>query len=62
MYNNKSLEQIFQHSYWNDLHSSLDNKTTDQHNPRIRRCAEKCGKGLETVKSENTDLRKELNA
>jgi MoaA/NifB/PqqE/SkfB family radical SAM enzyme len=58
--NNKSLQEIFEHPYWNDLHDSFNNKTTDNNNPRIRRCAEKCGKGVDTVKSENTDLRKEL--
>jgi len=45
--NNKSLQDIFDHPYWNDLHDSFNNKTTDTTNPRIRRCAEKCGKGLD---------------
>jgi len=45
--NNKSLQDIFDHPYWNDLHDSFNNKTTDTTNPRIRRCAEKCGQGLE---------------
>lgn len=45
--NNKSLQDIFDHPYWNDLHDSFNNTTTDTTNPRIRRCAEKCGQGLE---------------
>lgn len=57
--NNKSLQEIFEHPYWNDLHDSFNNKTTDNNNPRIRRCAEKCGKGIDTVKSENTHLQKD---
>lgn len=56
--NNKPLQEIFQHPYWDDLQDSLNNKTSDQVNPRIRRCAEKCGKGLEAPKSENIHLQR----
>lgn len=45
--NSNSLQEIFDHPYWNDLHESFNNNTTDTTNPRIRRCAEKCGQGLE---------------
>ncbi len=45
--NSNSLQEIFDHPYWNDLHDSFNNKTTDTMNPRIKRCAEKCGQGLE---------------
>ena len=55
--NNKSLQEIFEHPYWNDLHDSFNNKTSDSVNPRIRRCAEKCGKGLDKPKSDNVHLK-----
>ncbi len=45
--NNNDLSTILEHPYWNDLHDSFNNKTTDVTNPRIERCAEKCGQGLE---------------
>jgi hypothetical protein len=47
--NNNDLETILNHPYWDDLHDSFDNKTTDKNNPRIVRCAEKCGQGLEEL-------------
>ena len=45
--NTNSLQDILRHPYWNDLHDSFNKNTADSVNPRIRRCADKCGQGLE---------------
>ena len=54
--NSKSLQEIFEHPYWNDLHDSFNNNTADSVNPRIRRCAEKCGKGVDSPVSDSIHL------
>ena len=45
---NKSLQEIFEHPIGMTYTIVLTTKTNHNNNPRIRRCAEKCGKGVDT--------------